>query len=411
MTTPSLYNVQKIREDFPILQKNIHGYPLAYLDNAATTQKPLLVLNSVAKFYEESNANVHRGTHQLAETATLLYENAREKAKTLINAASVNECVFVRGTTEGINLVANGFIHSILKPGDEIIISHIEHHSNIVPWQIACEYTGATLRIIPCNAKGELLLDEYAKLLNDKTKLVAVTHVSNLLGTINPIAEMVAMAHQHHCPILIDGAQAIAHLKVDVQALDCDFYAFSAHKMYGPTGIGVLYGKREWLNRLPPFQGGGEMIKSVTFEKTIFNDLPLKFEAGTPAFAQAIGLGAAIDYLNAIGLSNIASHEHSLLEYAMSKLEAVPTIRFIGTAKDKSAIISFILENIHAHDVGTVLNQKGIAVRTGKLCAEPTLERFGIQSTVRASFGLYNTEEEIDRLVNALIETYHLFNR
>lgn len=405
------YEIKKIRTEFPILEQKINGYPLAYLDNAATTQKPLKVINTLQDFYVHSNANVHRGVHTLAERATQLFENARLKSRDFIHAKNSHECLFVHGTTEGINLVAYGFSRLILKPGDEIILSQIEHHSNIVPWQMACEYTGAKLRIISCNDCGELDLDEYANLLNEKTKIVSVTHVSNVLGTINPIQKMCEMAHANNTPILVDGAQAAPHLKIDVQKLGCDFYVFSGHKMYGPTGIGLLYGKSDWLERLPPYQGGGEMIKSVSFSKTLYNVLPYKFEAGTPPIAQAIGLGSAIDFLTEIGLDNIRHYEHELLEYALTAMRTVPGLRLIGTASHKASVISFLLDKIHAHDVGTILNDKGIAVRTGKLCAEPAMQRFGVSAVVRASFGLYNTQHEIDRLVTALHDTNQLFRK
>lgn len=404
-----VFDVEKIKGDFPILNQTIHGHPLVYLDNAATTQKPSSVINALQNYYLQTNANVHRGIHQLAEKATQQYEEARLKVKSFINAKYGHECVFVHGATEGINVVAQGFSRSILKPDDEIIISQIEHHSNIVPWQMACQYTGAKLRVIACNDQGELDLHEYANLLNDKTKLVAIAHVSNVLGTINPIQEMIQMAHDIGVPILIDGAQAAPHIPIDVQSLDCDFYVFSGHKMYGPTGVGVLYGKSQLLENLPPLLGGGEMIKSVSFAKTLYNDLPFKFEAGTPPIAQVIGLGSAIDYLEHIDVNRIHCYEQGLLKYATQQIQTIPGIKLIGTAKEKACVLSFLITGIHAHDVGTVLDNHGIAVRTGKLCAEPTLERFGISAVVRASFGVYNTMSDVDKLIAALQETRRLF--
>lgn len=409
--TPPVINCDLIRTDFPILKLIVHGYPLAYLDNAATTQKPQSVIEAMQKYYYEQNANVHRGTYTLTEVATTLFENARKKVQHFIHAQHAHECIFVRGTTEGINLVANGFSRKILKPGDEIIVSQIEHHANIVPWQLACEYTGATLRVIPCNDQGELLLDVYANMLNEKTKLVAITHISNVLGTINPIKKMIKLAHQNNTPVLIDGAQAVAHMKIDVSELDCDFYTFSAHKMYGPTGVGILYGKSSWLERLPPYQGGGEMIQSVSFSNTTFNMLPYKFEAGTMAICEAIGLSAAIDYLTQTDLTLIHEYENTLLNFALNALKKVPSLRFVGEAKERAPVISFILEGIHPHDIGTILDHRGIAVRTGKHCAEPTLDRFGVNATVRASFGMYNTIHEIERLILALDDVNTIFKR
>jgi len=381
----------KWHKDFPILQKAV------YLDNAATTQKPQQVLDSLLRFYQESYGNVHRGSHQLTETATYFFESAREKIKAFVNAKHSHECIFVRGTTEGINLVANGFTKSILKSKDEIIISQIEHHANIIPWQMACEYTGAKLRVIPCDDAGNLLLDEYVNLLNEKTKIVALTHVSNVLGTINPIKKLIEMAHTNGTPVLIDGAQAISHLHVDMQKLDCDFYTFSGHKMYGPTGIGVLYGKTEWLARLPHYQG------------TIHHQLPHKFEAGTPAIAEAVGLGAAIDYINNIGIDKIELHENKLMHHALDALQELSELKLIGNPKERVAILSFVFSNIHPHDIGTVLQQQGIAVRTGQLCSEPTLKRFNFHALTRVSLGLYNTPEDIHQLIHALKHCYHLF--
>ncbi len=404
-------NIEKIRSDFPILKQMNHGYPLAYLDNAATTQKPLQVIEALQKYYGEQNANVHRGTYALAELATALFEKSRKSAQQFINAEHSRECIFVRGVTEGINLVANGFTRAVLKPKDEIIVSQIEHHANIVPWQLACEYSGAILRIIPCNDLGELIIGEYKNLLNAKTKLVAIGHVSNALGTINPIKEMINLAHQNGSPILIDGAQAVSHIPINVQELNCDFYCFSGHKMYGPLGAGILYGKSEWLEKLPPYQGGGEMIQRVTFAKTEFNTIPLKFEAGTMAIGDIVGLNTAIDYLHEIGFNIIQEHENDLLQYALYALSTVDDIQFIGNAKERAPVISFTLGDIHPHDVGTVLDHKGIAVRTGQHCAQPTMDRFGVNATIRVSFAIYNTIEEIDRLVIALNEANKLFKR
>jgi cysteine desulfurase/selenocysteine lyase len=402
--------LEQIRTEFPLLKQSSYGYPLAYLDNAATTQKPQQVIDTLQKYYLVSNANVHRGVHHLTAQATELYENARSKISHYIGADKSNECIFVRGTTEAINLVAYGFT-TFLKPQDEIIISQIEHHSNIVPWQVACERTGALLRIIPCNEQGELDLTVYRNTLNERTKLVAITHVSNALGTINPIKEMIQWAHDNQTPVLIDGAQALAHLRIDVKKLDCDFYAFSAHKMYGPTGIGMLYGKAHWLEQLPPFQTGGDMIETVTFDKTTFNQLPYKFEAGTPAIADAIAFGTAVEYLENLDFQTIQQHEEHLLTAAMSLLGTVPNISFYGNAANKAALISFTVKDIHPHDIGTMLDQKGIAVRTGHLCAQPTMQRFGLNAMVRASFGLYNTLDEVERLTQSLLEIEKLFKR
>lgn len=404
-----IFNVDIVRADFPILELNVHGYPLAYLDNAATTQKPSQVIKCLSNYYEYQNANIHRGTYYLTEFATELFEEARKSVQQFINAKHQHECIFTRGTTEGINLVANGFTRAVLKPGDEIIISQTEHHANIVPWQMACEYSGASLKIIPCNDAGELEIDKYIELLNPKTKIVAIAHICNALGAINPIKEMITLAHQNGTPVLIDGAQAIAHQHIDVQDLDCDFYCFSGHKMYGPTGIGVIYGKTDWLERLPPYQGGGEMIQTVTFEKTIYNHLPYKFEAGTMPIAQAIGLQSAIEYLQKIGTANILQHESILLRYALEKMKDETSIHFIGYPKERAPIISFLLADIHPHDVGTILDHKGIAVRTGQHCAQPTMDRFGVNATIRASFGIYNTIYEIDSLIDGLRDAVKLF--
>ncbi len=395
-------DVAKIREDFPILRHPVHGKPLVYLDNAATTQKPQVVIDTLSRYYAAENANIHRGVHFLSERATEAYEAARRTARAFLNAADDREIIFVRGATEGINLVAQSYGRTFLKPGDEIVISAMEHHSNIVPWQILCEQVGAKLRVITINNDGELYLEVYEGLLNERTKLVAIAHVSNALGTINPIRQVIDLAHHWNVPVLVDGAQAVPHLKVDVQGLDCDFYAFSAHKLFGPTGIGVLYGKAALLDRMPPYQGGGDMISLVTFEKTHYNTLPYKFEAGTPHIAGGVGLGAAIDYVSRIGLDAIAAYEHELLAYATDALEAIAGVEIIGTAKEKAAVLSFTLEGVHPHDIGTVLDREGIAIRAGHHCAMPVMQRFGVPATARASLALYNTKEEIDTLVAAV---------
>ncbi len=394
--------VDGLREDFPILEKSVNGFPLVYLDNAATSQKPRAVIEALREYYETCNSNVHRGVHTLSQEATDAYEGARRKVQRFINAASVEEIIFTRGTTEAVNLVASSYGREFLKAGDEVIISHMEHHSNIVPWQLLCDQIGARLRVIPINDRGELMLDEFETLLGPKTRMVALVHVSNALGTINPVEEVIEMAHRREVPVLLDGAQAVPHQKVDVRSLDCEFYCFSSHKMFGPTGIGVLYAKKEQLQRMPPYQGGGEMIRSVSFEGTTYNELPHRFEAGTPNIGGAIGLGAAIDYLDRVGLDRISRYEHHLLDYAVEVLSALPGIRFIGTAERKAAVISFLLDGIHAHDVGTILDQQGIAVRTGHHCAQPVMERFGIAATARASLALYNTRQEIDALADGL---------
>lgn len=408
--SPDGLDVSRIRADFPILAVKVHGKPLVYLDNAATSQKPQAVIDALTRYYTSQNANIHRGVHALSELATEGHEEARAKVQRFVNAADPSEIVFLRGTTEGINLVAQTYGRTRIGAGDEIIISALEHHSNIVPWQILCQQQGARLRVIPVNDSGELLLSEgeFEKLLGPKTKLVAIAHVSNALGTIVPLRQVVEMAHQRRVPVLVDGAQAAPHLEIDVQALDCDFYVLSGHKMYGPTGIGALYGKRELLDAMPPYQGGGDMISSVTFEKTLYNRLPFKFEAGTPDVSGAIGLGAAIDYITGIGLDRIAAHEHELLVYATQALSAIPGVRLIGTAKSKAAVISFVLENVHAHDVGTILDQEGIAIRTGHHCAQPLMERFGVAATSRASFALYNTKEEVDALVRGIYKVQEI---
>ena len=390
------------RQDFPILNRRVRGQPLVYLDNAATTQKPRAVIEAMARYYRECNSNIHRGVHTLSQEATERFEEARVKVQRFIHAAHSHEIIFVRGTTEAINLVAQSYGRPHLKPKDEILITAMEHHSNIVPWQLLCEQTGAVLKAVPMNDAGELLLDEYLRLLGSRTRMLALTHVSNALGTINPIREIIDHAHAHGVPVLVDGAQAVAHMPVDVQALDCDFYAFSSHKLFGPTGIGVLYGKTALLEAMPPYQGGGDMIKSVTLTKTQFNDLPYKFEAGTPHIAGAIGLGAALDYVQEIGFEPIGRHEHELLRYASERVASLPGARIIGTAREKASVLSFVLDGIHPHDLGTVLDCQGIAIRTGHHCAMPVMERFHVPATARASFALYNTPGEADRLCAAL---------
>jgi cysteine desulfurase/selenocysteine lyase len=405
----SSLDVEKIRQDFPLLHQEVNGKPLAYLDNAATSQKPTQVIKALDKYYQEDNANIHRGVHTLSERATIDYEQARGKVRSFINANSEKEIIFVRGATEGINLIAQSYGRTNLKTGDEIIISEMEHHSNIVPWQLLCEQTGAILKIIPINDSGELILEEFEKLLSPKTKLVSLAHISNALGTINPIQSIIDRAHEHNAIVIIDGAQATPHTIVDVQALDCDFYVFSGHKLFGPTGIGVLYGKAHLLEAMPPWQGGGDMIKMVSFEKTLYNDLPYKFEAGTPHIAGVIGLGAAIDYVSATGLNAIAAYEHELLEYATEKILEVKDLRLIGTAQEKTSILSFVMDSIHPHDIGTILDHEGIAIRTGHHCAMPVMTHFNVPATARASFAFYNTFEEVDRLIQALGKAREVF--
>jgi len=400
-----LYDVKKIREDFPILKKLIHGKPLCYLDNAATSQKPQVVIDAINNFYLSQNANVHRGVHHLSEVSTKAFEDARIKIKEFINAASDKEIIFTRGTTEAINLVAysyGSYGRKNIREDDEIIISHMEHHSNIVPWQILCEEKKAKLKVIPVNDDGELILEEFEKLITDKTKLVAVVYISNSLGTINAVDRIIAKAHQLNIPVLLDSAQAISHTKIDVQKLDCDFLAFSGHKLYGPTGIGVLYGKEKLLDDMPPFLGGGDMIAKVTFEQTTYNELPYKFEAGTSNIAGAIGLGAAVDYVQKIGQNSISYHEQSLLHYATDLIKEIKGLKIIGTAKEKCSIISFVVDNIHPHDLGTFLDYEGIAIRTGHHCTQPLMHRFNIPATSRASFAMYNTKAEIDKFISAL---------
>ena len=403
------YDVEKIRRDFPILQQKIHGKPLVYLDNAATTQKPQSVIDALVNYYCEDNSNVHRGVHLLSERATAAYENSRSVVQHFINAAEPSEIIFVRGTTEAINLVAQTYGRRHVGPGDEVIISALEHHSNIVPWQMLCEEKGARLRVVPINDRGELILEEYEKFLGPKTKLFSVSHISNALGTLNPLRQIIASAHRYNVPVLIDGAQAVPRIPVDVRDLDCDFYAFSSHKLYGPTGLGILYGKAKLLDAMPPYQGGGDMISSVTFEKTTYNKLPHKFEAGTPHVAGAIGLAAAIEYVSRLGMENIATYEHDLLTYATDVVSQIPGIRLIGTAREKAGVLSFVLDPIHPHDIGTILDQEGIAIRTGHHCAQPVMQRFGVPATARASFGLYNTRAEVDALAAGLQKVKEVF--
>lgn len=406
----STFDVARIREDFPALQQQIRGKPLVYLDTAATSQKPMRVIETIEKYYLTQNSNVHRGVHLLSERATEAFEGARAKVARFLNARDAREIIFVRGATEGINLVAHSFARPLLTVGDEILITEMEHHSNIVPWQIVCKEAGAILRVVPINDDGELRLDEYERLLGPRTRLVSIVHVSNALGTINPVQQVIEMAHERGVPVLVDGAQAAPHLPVDVRALDCDFYVCSGHKLFGPTGIGIVFGKAPLLEAMPPYQGGGDMVLSVTFEKTIYNEAPLKFEAGTPHIAGAIGLGAAIDYVSSIGLDRIAAYEGELLAYATDAVSAIPGLRIIGTAKEKASILSFVLDGVHAHDIGTILDQEGIAIRTGHHCAQPVLQRFGVPATARASVAFYNTRDEIDTLVRAIHKVTELFS-
>jgi len=398
-----MFDIQKVRADFPILHQKVNGKTLVYFDNGATSQKPQVVIDAIAHYYQEINANIHRGVHTLSQMATDAYEASRKKIQNHINAEHAHEVIFTAGTTHGINAIANGFA-AIVKSDDEVLVSALEHHSNIVPWQMLCERTGAILKVIPINENGELIQAEYDKLLSSKTKIVAVNHISNALGTINPIAEMIQKAHKVGAAFLVDGAQAVPHLKPDVQALDCDFYVFSGHKMCGPTGTGILYGKESWLNRLPPYQGGGEMIATVTFEKTTYADLPHKFEAGTPNIAGGIVLGTAIDYMNSVGFENIAQQELDLLDYATQKLLEIEGLKIFGTAKQKTSVISFNIEGIHPYDIGTIIDKKGIAVRTGHHCAQPIMDFYQIPGTIRASFAFYNTKEEIDIMVDAILK-------
>ena len=410
-TSVNTFDVARIREDFPILKELVHGKPLVYLDNAATTQKPQAVIDALVNYYMTENSNVHRGVHTLSQLATDAYEGAREKVRQFINAEHDKEIIFVRGTTEGINLVAQTYGRANIGPGDEIIITAMEHHSNIVPWQILCEEKGARLKVIPINDDGELLLEEYENLLSPRTKFVSVVHQSNALGTINPVERIIELAHARGVPVLLDGAQAVAHVPIDVQKLGCDFYAFSGHKLYGPTGVGALYGRAELLDAMPPYQGGGEMIRSVTFEKTLYNVLPAKFEAGTQNIAGSVGLGAAIDYVTGVGMDNIGAYEKELLDYGTQRLSEIELVQLIGAARHKGSILSFVMENAHPHDVGTILDTEGVAVRTGHHCAQPLMDRYGVPATIRASLAFYNTKEEIDALVKGIDRVIEVFSR
>ena len=403
------YDIAKIREDFPILSREVYGKPLVYLDNAATTQKPRQVVDAMVEEYYNVNANVHRGVHYLSQRATDLHEAAREKVRAFIHAGKTEEIIFTRGTTESLNLVASSFCDAFMKEGDEVIVSTMEHHSNIVPWQLQASKKGIVLKVIPMNETGELLQDAYEQLFTERTKIVSITHVSNVLGTVNPVKEMIAVAHAHGVPVMVDGAQSAPHFAVDVQDLGCDFYAFSGHKMYGPTGVGVLYGKEEWLDKMPPYQGGGEMIEHVTFEKTTFERLPFKFEAGTPDYVATHGLATAIDYITALGMDNISAHEKMLIQYAMQQMATIDGMRFFGEAEGKDAVVSFLVKDIHHLDMGTLLDRLGIAVRTGHHCAQPLMDRLGILGTVRASFALYNTKEEVDALVAGIRRVAQMF--
>ena len=406
---PVAWNVERIRADFPVLHQTVNGKPLVYLDNGASSQVPQVVIDRGSLYLEEEHSNIHRGVHYLSQRATTAYEGAREKVKRFINARDAKECIFVRGATEGINLVMHGYGRKFIGEGDEIIISALEHHANIVPWQMLCEERGAKLRVIPMNDAGELLMDEYQALLNERTKFVAVTHVSNALGSVVPVKEIIESAHKYGAPVLIDGAQWAPHARIDVQDLDCDFYTFSGHKIFAPTGSGVVYGKADLLEKMNPFQGGGDMIKSVTFEKTIYADLPNKFEAGTPAIASQIGLGAAIDYLNIIGREKAAAYEHELLSYATDRISAIEGVRIVGTAREKLGVLSFTIDGVHPHDIGTILDQQGIAVRAGHHCAQPVMRRLNIAATARASFAFYNTREEVDQLAEAIETVIEVF--
>jgi cysteine desulfurase / selenocysteine lyase len=406
---PAGFDVHRVRTDFPILAQQVHGVPLVYFDNAASAQKPRQVIDAVAHFDATDYANIHRGVHALSQRATAAFENGRDAVTRFLNAADRKEIIFTRGTTESINLVAHSYARTVLNLGDEIVISAMEHHSNIVPWQMVCRERGAVLRVVPMNDDGELLLDAYAQLLGPRTKLVAIVHVSNALGTINPVREIVRLAHRHGVPVLLDGAQAVPHTPIDVQALDCDFYAFSSHKLFGPTGVGVLYGKAALLEAMPPYQGGGEMISAVTFEKTFYKGLPAKFEAGTPNITGVVGLAAAIEYVEHVGLNAIAAHEHELLAYATARLQTIPQVRIIGTARDKASVLSFVIDGIHPHDVGTILDRQGIAVRAGHHCAQPVMQRFHIPATTRASLAFYNTREEVDALIAGIHQVIEVF--
>ncbi len=403
------FNVERVRADFPILRRQVRGKRLVYLDNAATSQKPAVVIEALRRYYEQENANIHRGVHFLSEQATGEYEAARAAIQNFLGAGDASEIIFVRSATEGINLVAQSYGRANVRAGDEVLITAMEHHSNIVPWQILCQEKVAKLRVIPITDSGDLVWEEFERLLGPRTRMLAVAHVSNALGTVNPVARMIELAHRRGVPVLVDGAQGVPHLAVDVQALDCDFYVFSGHKLYGPTGIGVLYGKAALLDDMPPYQGGGDMISSVTFEKTTYNRLPYKFEAGTPNIAGAIGLGCAISYLEGVGMAEAFAHEHKLLACATQAVSAIPELRVIGTAREKAGVLSFVMENVHPHDIGTILDQQGIAIRTGHHCAQPVMQRFGIPATARASFALYNTEEEVDAFVDGLRKVREVF--
>lgn len=405
----TLYDVEKIRNDFPILQTKVHGKQLVYLDNAATSQKPISVIKKAQEYYSTMNSNIHRGVHALSQVSTEAYESARIKIKSFINALGKNEIIFTRGTTESINLVAQSYGRANFQEGDEVIISQMEHHSNIVPWQMICEEKGAKLKVIPINDEGEIIFEEFEKLLTHKTKFISVVYVSNSLGTVNPVKNIIDLAHQNNIPVLLDAAQAVNHFPIDVQELDCDFLAFSGHKIYGPTGIGVLYGKINLLESMPPYQGGGDMIETVTFEKTTYNELPYKFEAGTPNIAGAIGLGEAIDYISRVGLDNIALHEKYLLDYSTEAVADIPGLKIIGTAKEKVSVLSFVLDDVHPHDIGTFLDFEGVAIRTGHHCTQPVMDRYNIPATSRASFAMYNTKEEINTLVNGLRKILEVF--
>ncbi len=403
------WNVEAVRRDFPILATEVNGKPLVYLDNGASSQVPQLVIDRTSRYLAEEHSNIHRGVHYLSQNATTAYEAAREKVKRFINAPDVNCCIFVRGTTEGINLVAHSYSKAFINEGDEIIVSQMEHHSNIIPWQVAAEERGAILRVIPMNERGELIIDEYENLLIERTKIVAVSHVSNSLGTINPIKKMIETAHKFGVPVCVDAAQSVPHFPVDVQDLDADFFVFSGHKMFGPTGSGVMYGKREWLDKMPPYQTGGSQIRTVSFEKTTYAPLPAKFEAGTPAIASGIGLGAAIDYINSIDFEAAAAYEHELLEYATQRLSDIPEVKIIGTAAEKASVLSFTIDGIHPHDIGTILDQQGIAIRAGHHCAQPVMEFFDVPATARASFAFYNTREDVDKLADAIQKVIEVF--
>ena len=403
------WDVEKIRKDFPVLSQTVNGKPLVYLDNAASSQVPQSVIDRTSKYLAEEHSNIHRGVHYLSQHATTAYEAAREKVKRFINAPDVDCCIFVRGTTEGINLVASAYGRGFINEGDEILVSEMEHHSNIIPWQVVAEERGAKLRVIPMNRKGELIVEEYDKLLNERTKIVAMAHVSNALGTVNPVKEMIATAHKFGIPVCLDAAQSVPHFPVDVQDIDADFFVFSGHKMFGPTGSGIMYGKREWLDKMPPYQTGGSQIRTVSFEKTTYAPLPAKYEAGTPAIAAGIGLGAAIDYINSIDFETAAKHEHELLEYATERLSDIPGVTIVGTAAEKASVLSFTIEGIHPHDIGTILDQDGIAVRAGHHCAQPVMKFFEVPATARASFAFYNTREEVDKLADSVQKVIEVF--